>query len=152
MIDDLKAQLETKDLTINNLKKRISKMCDMCNEVKAKHDSDVIATRKFEQKMAELLDENESLKIQCKELCDLIKETKTKNIEQTTSLIAKNDEFKAQLLEKGFTIAVLKNMIRKATGNSVNTKFAKPSILGKPVLQSNRNQSVVRQPNAFRSE
>ncbi|GJW12925.1 hypothetical protein Tco_1578752 [Tanacetum coccineum] len=30
--------------------------------------------------------------------------------------------------------------------------FAKPSILGKPVLQPLRNQSVVRQPNAFKSE
>ncbi|GJS98754.1 hypothetical protein Tco_0819924 [Tanacetum coccineum] len=41
--------------------------------------------------------------------------------------------------------------------NSVNDKqplaeFAKPSILGKPVLQPPRNQSVVRQPNAFKSE
>ncbi|GJV46627.1 hypothetical protein Tco_1431163 [Tanacetum coccineum] len=54
--------------------------------------------------------------------------------------------------EKGFTIATLKNELRKLTGNSVNTKFAKPSILGKPVLQPLRNQSVVRQPTAFRSE
>ncbi|GJZ20814.1 retrovirus-related pol polyprotein from transposon TNT 1-94 [Tanacetum coccineum] len=30
--------------------------------------------------------------------------------------------------------------------------FAKPSILGKPVLQPHRNQSVVRQPTAFKSE
>ncbi|GJT32108.1 hypothetical protein Tco_0922527 [Tanacetum coccineum] len=37
-------------------------------------------------------------------------------------------------------------------GNSVNTKFAKSSILGKPVLQSLRNKSVVRQPTAFKSE
>nr|GEU97406.1 hypothetical protein [Tanacetum cinerariifolium] len=34
----------------------------------------------------------------------------------------------------------------------VNTKFAKSSILGKPVLQPHRNQSVVRQPTAFKSE
>ncbi|GJT04032.1 hypothetical protein Tco_0838494 [Tanacetum coccineum] len=36
--------------------------------------------------------------------------------------------------------------------NSVNTKFAKPSILGKPVLQPHGNQFVVRQPTAFKSE
>ncbi|GJW01179.1 hypothetical protein Tco_1556430 [Tanacetum coccineum] len=83
---------------------------------------------------------------------DSIKVTRTKTIKQTTSLIAKNDEFKAQLQEKGFTIAALKNELRKLTGNSVNTKFAKPSILGKPVLQPLRNQSVIRQPAAFRSE
>nr|GEX12486.1 hypothetical protein [Tanacetum cinerariifolium] len=46
----------------------------------------------------------------------------------------------------------LKNELRKLKGNSVDTKFAKPSILGKPVLQQPINQSVVRQPNAFKSE
>ncbi|GJU74939.1 hypothetical protein Tco_1266344, partial [Tanacetum coccineum] len=75
-----------------------------------------------------------------------------KTIEHTTSLIAKNDEFKAQLHEKGFAIAALKNELRKRSGNSVNTKFTKQSILGKPVLQPHRNQSVVRQPTAFKSE
>ncbi|GJU26403.1 hypothetical protein Tco_1165024 [Tanacetum coccineum] len=33
-----------------------------------------------------------------------------------------------------------------------NTKFVKPSILGKPILQPLRTQSVVRQPTAFRTE
>ena len=77
----------------------------MCNDVKAKHDCAVI---ELEQKVAKLLDDNESLKIHCNELSESIKEMKTMNIEQTTSLTAKNDEFKAQLLEKGFTIAALK--------------------------------------------
>ncbi|GKB27541.1 hypothetical protein Tco_0866942 [Tanacetum coccineum] len=54
--------------------------------------------------------------------------------------------------EKGFAIAALKNELRKLTGNSVNTKFAKSSILGKPALQPCRNQSVVRQPTAFKSK
>nr|GEW29306.1 hypothetical protein [Tanacetum cinerariifolium] len=42
--------------------------------------------------------------------------------------------------------------LRKSTGNSVNTKFAKSSILGKPTSQPHRNQSVVRQLTAFKSE
>nr|GEY57367.1 hypothetical protein [Tanacetum cinerariifolium] len=54
--------------------------------------------------------------------------------------------------EKRFTIASLKNELRKLIGNSVNTKFAKPSTLRKPVLQPLRNQSFIRQPTAFRSE
>nr|GEW20621.1 hypothetical protein [Tanacetum cinerariifolium] len=41
----------------------------------------------------------------------------------------------------------IKNKLRKLKGNSVNTKFAKQSILGKPMLQS-----VVRKPTAFKSE
>ncbi|GJU72705.1 hypothetical protein Tco_1264110 [Tanacetum coccineum] len=63
-----------------------------------------------------------------------------------------NVDVLAHIQKKGFAIAALKNELRKLTGNSMNTKFAKPSILGKPVLQPHRNQSVVRQPTAFKSE
>ncbi|GJX94513.1 hypothetical protein Tco_0349099 [Tanacetum coccineum] len=73
-------------------------------------------------------------------------------IEQTTSLLANNADLKAQIQEKVFAISALKNYLRNLKGNSVDTKFAKTSVLGKPVLQSLRNQSVVRQPNAFKSE
>ncbi|GKD33944.1 hypothetical protein Tco_1249453 [Tanacetum coccineum] len=73
-------------------------------------------------------------------------------IEQTTSLLANNVDLKAQIQENVFAIAALKNDLRKLKENSVNTKFAKTSVLGKLVLQSLRNQSVVRQPNAFKSK
>ncbi|GJR11324.1 hypothetical protein Tco_0793976 [Tanacetum coccineum] len=124
------------------------------NEAKVKHNIDVIETIniKLEHKVAKLLKENETLKKHYKELYDFIKTTRARNIYHTTSLIAKNDDFKAQLQEKGFAIAALKNELRKLTGNSVNTKFAKLSILGKPALQPRRNQSVVRQPTAFKSK
>ncbi|GKC85314.1 hypothetical protein Tco_1141031 [Tanacetum coccineum] len=114
-------------------------------EAKVKHDIDVIETIniELEHKVAKLLKENESLKKHYKEMYDSIKTTRAKNIEQTTSLIAKNVEFKAQLQEKGFAIASLKNKLRKLTENSMNTKFARTSILGKPVLQPYKNQSVV---------
>ncbi|GJS90413.1 hypothetical protein Tco_0773049 [Tanacetum coccineum] len=58
----------------------------------------------------------------------------------------------SQIQEKVFAIAALKNNLRKSKGNSADTKFAKTSVLEKPVLQSLRNQSVVRQSNAFNSE
>ncbi|GJV79078.1 hypothetical protein Tco_1514948 [Tanacetum coccineum] len=76
----------------------------------------------------------------------------SKTTEQTTSLLANNTELKAQIQEKVFAIAALKNDLRKLKGNSVDTKFDKSSVLGKPILPSLRNQSVVRQPNAFKSE
>ncbi|GJU19395.1 retrovirus-related pol polyprotein from transposon TNT 1-94 [Tanacetum coccineum] len=76
-----------------------------------------------------------------------------KTVAQTNSLKSnENVDVLAQIQKKGFAIAALKNELRKLTGNSVNTKFAKPSILGKPVLQPHRNQFVVRQPTAFKSE
>nr|GEU72946.1 hypothetical protein [Tanacetum cinerariifolium]GEU96711.1 hypothetical protein [Tanacetum cinerariifolium] len=129
-------------------------MNEKSNEAKVKHDIDVTETIniELEHKVAKLLNENKTLKKHYKELFDSIKIMRAKTIKHTTSLIATNDNFKAQLQEKGLAIAALKNELRKLTGNSVNTKFAKPSILGKPVLQPNRNQSVVRQPNAFKSE
>ncbi|GJZ95112.1 hypothetical protein Tco_0667315 [Tanacetum coccineum] len=104
------------------------------NEAKVKHDIDVIETIniELEHKVAKLLKENETLKRHYKELSDSIKTTRAKTIEHTTSLIAQNAEFKAQLQEKGFAIAALK--------------------MRKPVLQPHRNQSVVRQPTAFKSE
>ncbi|GJZ31921.1 hypothetical protein Tco_0576968 [Tanacetum coccineum] len=124
------------------------------NEAKVKHDIDVIETIniELEHKVAQLLKENETLKRHYKEMFDSIKTTRAKNIEHTTSLIANNDNFKSQLQEKGFAIATFKNELRKLTGNSVNTKFAKSSILGKPVLQPHRTQSIVKQPTAFKSE
>nr|GEW87473.1 hypothetical protein [Tanacetum cinerariifolium] len=124
------------------------------NKAKVKHDVDATQTLniKLEYKVAKLLKENETLKKNYKELFDSIKITSEKTIEYTTSLIASNDNFKAQLQEKGFAIAALKNELRKLKGNSVNTKFAKQSVLGKPMLQSHRNQLVVRQPTSFKSE
>ncbi|GJY54325.1 hypothetical protein Tco_0445989 [Tanacetum coccineum] len=153
-INELKAQLQAKNSTINNLKKQIRNVHEKSNEARVKHEIDVIETIniELEHKVAKLLKENETLQNHYKDLYDSIKVTRTKTIEQTTSLIAKNNECKAQLQEKVFTIAALKNELRKLKGNSVDTKFAKPSILGKPVLQPPRNQSVVGQPNAFKSE
>nr|GEX56353.1 hypothetical protein [Tanacetum cinerariifolium] len=66
--------------------------------------------------------------------------------------LVENVDLKAQIQEKVFANAALQNEIRKSKGNSVDTKFAKPSILEKLVLQPPKNQSVVRQPIAFKSE
>ncbi|GJT94047.1 hypothetical protein Tco_1082892 [Tanacetum coccineum] len=110
----------------------------------------------LEHKWQKLLKELETLKRHYKELFDSIKTMRTKTIEHTTSLLAQNAEFKAQLQEKGFAIAALKNELRKLTGNSVNTKFAKSSILGKPVLpttiETNHFFTTTDPPPALKSE
>ncbi|GJR30569.1 hypothetical protein Tco_1106801 [Tanacetum coccineum] len=49
--------------------------------------------------------------------------------EQKHSLLANNAELKAQIQEKVFAIAALKNDLRKLKGNSVDTKFDKTSVL-----------------------
>ena len=61
------------------------------NVFKAKYDSNATKTRNIilESKVAELLKENETLEIHCKDLCESIEDMKTKAIEQTNSLITK---------------------------------------------------------------
>nr|GEY54317.1 hypothetical protein [Tanacetum cinerariifolium] len=78
--------------------------------------------------------------------------SRTESKKQDTSSSSGNDANADIKPEKGFVIATIKNDLRKLKGNSVDTKFSKPSILGKLVLHSLRNQSVVRQSTAFKSE
>ncbi|GJY34190.1 hypothetical protein Tco_0418659 [Tanacetum coccineum] len=131
------------------------------NKAKIKKEIEAfeIINIELEHSVAKLLTENELLnkeneivKRHYKDLYDSIKITRSKTIKHTTSLLANNVDLKAQIQEKVFAIVALKNELRKLKGNSVDTKFAKTSVLGKPVLQPLRNQSVVRQPNAFKSE
>ena len=68
------------------------------------------------------------------------------------TLVKENELLKGQIQEKVFAHAALQNKLRRLTSQSMDTKFAKPSILGKPPSQTIRKQAVVRQPTAFKSE
>nr|GEV80270.1 hypothetical protein [Tanacetum cinerariifolium] len=81
-----------------------------------------------------------------------MKDHNDSRIVQVNSKTVENADLKDQIQEEVFANAALKNELRKLKGTYVDTKFAKPSILGKPVLQPHRNQSVVRQPTTFKSE
>ncbi|GJR31849.1 hypothetical protein Tco_0323431 [Tanacetum coccineum] len=61
-------------------------------------------------------------------------------------------DLKAQPQDKNIAISELKKLIEKMKGKGVDTNFEKPSILGKPPSQTIRNQLVVRQPTAYKSE
>ncbi|GKA36287.1 hypothetical protein Tco_0722778 [Tanacetum coccineum] len=168
VINDLKAQLQAKTTLICDLKNQIKSVKDASNEAKVKNDIDVIETIniELEHSVAKLLAANEQLhkekehlKQTYKELYDTIKKTRVQNKDNSDSLISQinqksveNADLKAQIQEKVFANAALKNELRKLKGNIVDSKFAKASILGKPPLQPSRNHLVVRQPNAFTSE
>ncbi|GJR78437.1 hypothetical protein Tco_0149222 [Tanacetum coccineum] len=119
------------------------------NEAKVKNDIDVIETIniELEHSVAKLLAENEQLHKEKEHLKQTYKDLlilskghtiytkKKKNqndslMEQLNKKSNENADVLAQIQKKGFAIAALKNELRKLTGNSVNTKFAKPSILG----------------------
>ncbi|GJU22949.1 hypothetical protein Tco_1156291 [Tanacetum coccineum] len=165
-INELKAQLQAKTTLISNLKKQIKNLHEASNEAKVKNDIDVIETIniELEHSVAKLLveneqlhKENEHLKQTYKEIYDSIKKTRVQNKYNSDSLISqinqksiKNADLKAQIQDKVFANATLKNKLRKLKGNSVDTKFAKASILGELPLQPSKNHSVVRKPNAFK--
>ncbi|GJZ43717.1 retrovirus-related pol polyprotein from transposon TNT 1-94 [Tanacetum coccineum] len=61
-------------------------------------------------------------------------------------------DLKAQMQDKNIAISELKKLIEMFKRKGVDTNFEQPSILGKPPVQSIRNQPVVRQPTAYKSE
>nr|GEU58364.1 hypothetical protein [Tanacetum cinerariifolium] len=74
-------------------------------------------------------------------------------VENDLNVVKSDDEhLKAQLQDKNISITKLKKIIEKMKGKSVDTKFEKPSILGKPPLQPIRNKPVVRQPTKYKSK
>ncbi|GJZ08423.1 retrovirus-related pol polyprotein from transposon TNT 1-94 [Tanacetum coccineum] len=89
------------------------------NKAQVKHDIDVIETIniELEHKVAKLLKENETLKRHYKELSDSIKTTRAKTIEHTTSLIAKNIEFKAPTIVQLILFIVDSGCTKHMTGN-----------------------------------
>ncbi|GKF16315.1 hypothetical protein Tco_0061233, partial [Tanacetum coccineum] len=161
-------QSQEKDTVIKKLKERIKSLNGNMNEDKVNKEIQILETIniELEHSVAKLLaaneklhKENEHLKQTYKDLYDSIKNTRVQTKDHNDSLIAQinsktieNADLKAQIQEKVFANVALKNELIKLKGNNVDNKFAKPSILGKSVLQPPRNQSVVRQPNAFKSK
>ncbi|GJX24697.1 hypothetical protein Tco_0230993 [Tanacetum coccineum] len=90
-------------------------------KAKIEKEYDVLETLniELEHSVATLRKENETLKQHYKDLYDSIKITRSKTTEQTTSLLANNAELKAQIQEKVFAIAALKNDLRKLKGNRI---------------------------------
>ncbi|GKA45433.1 hypothetical protein Tco_0738229 [Tanacetum coccineum] len=92
------------------------------NEAKVKHDIDVIETINIdlEHKVAKLLKENETLKKHYKYLYDSVKTTRATHIEHTTSLIANNDNFKAQLQEKRYSLQSQKGRTQSLVAEKID--------------------------------
>ncbi|GJS41065.1 retrovirus-related pol polyprotein from transposon TNT 1-94 [Tanacetum coccineum] len=128
-------QLQAKDTTISNLKKQVHSLSGKCNQATVKKDIDEYETIniELEHSVAKLLRENkhlrkerEHLKNTYKELYDSIKKTRVQTKYHSDSLIAQlnqksieNVDLHAQIQDKVFTIAALKNEVRKLKGKNV---------------------------------
>ncbi|GJR26047.1 hypothetical protein Tco_1102279 [Tanacetum coccineum] len=142
-INELKAQSQEKDTVIIKLKDRIKSLSgkDSMENVKKAFDEIETINIELEHSVAKLLSENENLrkerehlKLIYKEQFDSIKKTHVHSKEHCDSLIARinaksieNPDLNAQLQEKVFAIAALKNELRKLKGkNVIDTAVLKP--------------------------
>ncbi|GJR19230.1 hypothetical protein Tco_0967757 [Tanacetum coccineum] len=142
-VDRKCSQLQAKDTVISKLKETIHSLRENVNPAKVKHDIDEIETIniKLEHSVTKLLSENEKLhkekehlKKTYKELYDSIKPTRVHAKEQCDALIAnlnsksmENVDLKAQIQEKFFASAALKNELKKLKGkNDIDTVVSKP--------------------------
>ncbi|GJU01746.1 hypothetical protein Tco_1112084 [Tanacetum coccineum] len=134
-LNELKAQLQEKDTVIRKLKDRIKSLSGTDSVENVKNDIDEIETIniELEHSVAKLLLENENLKKEREHLksiykyqFDSIRKTHVQSKEHCDSLIAQvnaksveNSHLNAQLQEKVFAIAALKNELRKLKEKNV---------------------------------
>ncbi|GJV07908.1 hypothetical protein Tco_1345564 [Tanacetum coccineum] len=143
-INELKAQSQEKDTVIRNLKDMIKSLSGKDSVENVKKDIDEIQTTniELEHSVDKLLSENENLRKErehlksiYKDQFDLIRKTRVQSKEHCDSLISQinaksveNLDLNAQLQEKVFAIAALKNELRKLKGkNVVDSAISKPS-------------------------
>ncbi|GJS67015.1 hypothetical protein Tco_0681579 [Tanacetum coccineum] len=128
-INELKAQSQEKDTIIRKLKDRIKSLSGKDSVENLKKDNDEIETIniELEHSVAKLLSKNENLskerehlKLIFNDQFDSIKKTCVRSKEHSDSLIAQinaksveNSDLNAQLQEKVFAIATMKNELRK---------------------------------------
>ncbi|GKB26976.1 hypothetical protein Tco_0866377 [Tanacetum coccineum] len=120
-INELKAQSQEKDTVIRKLKDKIKSLSGKDSVENVKKDIDEIETIniELEHSVAKLLSENENLRKEreylksiYKDQFDSIRKTHVQSKEHCDSLIA-------QLQEKVFVIAALKNELKKLKGKNV---------------------------------
>ncbi|GJY18146.1 hypothetical protein Tco_0389637 [Tanacetum coccineum] len=80
------------------------------------------------------------------------KEKASNVFQQEREQYHETQDLKAQMQDKNIAISELKKLIEMFKRNGVDTNFEQPSILGKPPVQPIRNQPVVTQPSAYKSE
>ncbi|GKD43677.1 hypothetical protein Tco_1268322 [Tanacetum coccineum] len=140
--------------TVAQLQNDFSRMETHCVNMELKYQNQALKDGQLGQILNETSNKAKIKKeIKVLEMIDIeLERSVAKLLTKNENKTVENADLKAQIQEKVFMNVALKNELSKLKGNNMDTKFVKPSILGKPILQPPRNQSVVRQPNAFKSE
>ncbi|GKA95160.1 hypothetical protein Tco_0817198 [Tanacetum coccineum] len=132
-LNNLKAELQAKDTTIEKLKANI-KHLNKTNSVKKDIDEIETINIELEHRVAKLTAENEYLKQIYKQLYDSIKPSRVRTKEHDESLVNQLNQnsveitdLNAQLQEKVFVITALKNDLRKFKGKDIVDNAAQVS-------------------------
>ncbi|GJZ68239.1 hypothetical protein Tco_0631479 [Tanacetum coccineum] len=124
-LNNLKAELQVKDITIKKLKANIKRLNKASTTNSVKKDIDEIDTIniELEHMVIKLIAENEHLKQTYKQLCVSIKPSRVRAKEHAKSLVNQLNQksveitdLNAQLQEKFFVITALNNDLRKFKG------------------------------------
>ncbi|GJY78057.1 hypothetical protein Tco_0483858 [Tanacetum coccineum] len=127
-LNNLKAELQAKDTTIEKLKANIKCLNKTSTTNSVKKDIDEIETIniELEHRMAKLIAENEHLKQTYKQLYDSIKPSRVRAKEHVESLVNQLNlksieitDFKSSTLGKGFCHNNIKNDLRKLKGKDI---------------------------------
>nr|GEX76501.1 retrovirus-related Pol polyprotein from transposon TNT 1-94 [Tanacetum cinerariifolium] len=121
-LNELKAQLQEKDMVITKLKERIKSLSGNVNEDKVKKHIDETETTNIEldHRVSKLIAKNKHLKQAYKQLYDSIKPTRVRSKEQCDALIKQVNQKSVEIFDlntnlpkQGLIIAALKNELRK---------------------------------------
>ncbi|GJW47874.1 retrovirus-related pol polyprotein from transposon TNT 1-94 [Tanacetum coccineum] len=135
-LNNLKAELQAKDTTIEKLKANIKCLNKTSTTNSMKKDIDEIETIniELEHRVAKLIAENKHLKQTYKQLYDSIKPSHVRAKEHVESLVNQLNQksvevtyLNAQLQKKVFVITTLKNDIRKLKGKDIVDNVAQMS-------------------------
>ncbi|GKC16501.1 hypothetical protein Tco_1013283 [Tanacetum coccineum] len=135
-LNNLKAEIQAKDTTIEKLKINIKCLNKTSTTNSAKKDIDEIETIniELEHRATKLIAENEHLKQTYKQLYDSIKPSRVRVKEHAESLVNQLNQksveitdLNAQLQEKVFFITTLKNDLRKFKGKDIVDNAAQVS-------------------------
>ncbi|GJV70075.1 integrase, catalytic region, zinc finger, CCHC-type containing protein, partial [Tanacetum coccineum] len=127
-LNNLKAELQAKDTTIEKLKANIKCLNKTSTTNSVKKDIDEIETIniELEHRVAKLIAENEHLKQTYKQLYDSIKPSRVRAKEHVESLVNQLNlksieitDFKSSTLGKGFCHNNIKNDLRKLKGKDI---------------------------------
>ncbi|GKB21153.1 hypothetical protein Tco_0855076 [Tanacetum coccineum] len=126
-LNDLRAQLQEKDITITQLKEKVKDLRMNPDRVKKEYDAIETINIELEHSVAKLLSENENLSKEIihlkqifKEQFDSIKKSQVdSSVAQLNLKSVENVDFQAQIQEKIFEIETLENELKRIKGKHV---------------------------------